>query len=347
MIGVNHMFRIARANLWHHSAFAKKIGACKDLDLQTFDINNETQAWAALDTAHVYQITSARDELPPKLHARRELLARCPKILCVSAGGAGFDTVDVEACSQAGVLVLNQSGANAQSVAEAVIGFMIDLTHRLAICDRRMRLDRDFVREDFMGQEVTGATIGIVGLGNVGRRVARLASAFEMKIVAFDPLLSSDEIRQRGAEPVTLAGLLQQSDIVTVHCPRDKTTIGLFGASAFAAMKQGSFFINTARGGIHNQSALLAALESGQVAGAALDVWDVEPPPINDPLLHHPKVIATHHCAGVTHQSRQRMAQWAADNLINMLLNGEPPLRMINPEVWPMVQQKIAAARSA
>ena len=111
-------------------------------------------------------------------------------------------------------------------------------------------------------------------------------------------------------------------------------------------MKQGAFFINTARGGIHNQSALLAALESGQVAGAALNVWDVEPPPINDPLLHHPKVIATHHCAGVTQQSRQRMAQWAADNLINMLLHGEPPLRMINPEVWPTVQQKIAAARS-
>ncbi|MSQ56946.1 MAG: hydroxyacid dehydrogenase, partial [Limnohabitans sp.] len=328
------------------SAFAEKIGASKDFDLQTFDINHESQAWAALETAHIYQITSARDELPPILHANSKLLARCPNLFCISTGGAGFDTVEVEACNQAGVLVLNQSGSNAQSVAEAVIGLMIDLTHRLTVCDRRMRLDRNFVREDFMGQEITCETVGIVGLGNVGRRVARLASAFDMKILAYDPLLSSNEIIQRGAEPVTLDVLLNRSDIVTVHCPRDATTIGLFDASAFAAMKQGAFFINTARGGIHNQSDLLSALESGQVAGAGLDVWDIEPPPINDPLLHHPNVIGTYHCAGVTKQSRRRMAEWAADQLISMAIHGNKPLRIINPQVWPLVQEKLATARS-
>lgn len=335
------MFRIARANLWHHAAFAEKIMACPSLQLETFDVKSVDHAWASLVAADIYQITSARDELPPPLHANSDLLKRCPHLLCVSTGGAGFDTVDVQACNRAGVLLVNQAGSNAQSVAEAAIGLMIDLTHRLTLCDRRMRHDRDFVREDFMGQEITGATLGIVGLGQVGRRVARLASAFEMKVLAFDPLLTAKEIHDRGAQSVTFAELLHQSDLVTVHCPRDATTLGLFDRQSFEAMKRGAYFINTARGGIHQADALLAALEGGHISGAGLDVWDVEPPALNDPLLHHPRVIGTYHCAGVTENSRRRMAEWAADQLIGMLLRGEAPPRMVNPEVWPTVKAKI------
>ena len=335
------MFRIARANLWHHTAFAEKISACPNLTLETFDRMDAPRAWAALEVADIYQITSARDELPLPLHASANLFERCPHLLCVSTGGAGFDTVDVQACHRAGVLLVHQAGSNAQSVAEAAMGLMIDLTHRLTQCDRRMRHDRDFVREDFMGQEITGATLGIVGLGHVGRRVARLAAAFEMKVLAFDPLLTTPEIHERGAESVTFEELLKQSDIVTVHCPRDATTIGLFDIKAFQSMKQGAYFLNTARGGIHRQEALLAALDSEQIAGAGLDVWDVEPPALDDPLLQHPRVIGTYHCAGVTEHSRRRMAQWAADQLIGMLVRGETPPRMVNPEVWPRVKAKI------
>jgi len=335
------MFRIARANLWHHTAFAEKISAFSNLILETFDRNDAQHAWSALENADIYQITSARDELPLPLHASSDLFERCPHLLCVSTGGAGFDTVDVQACNRAGVLLVHQAGSNAQSVAEAAMGLMIDLTHRLTQCDRRMRLDRDFVREDFMGQEITGATLGIVGLGHVGRRVARLAAAFEMKVLAFDPLLTAQEIQSRGANSVTFAELLKQSDIVTVHCPRDATTMGLFGTEAFQAMKQGAYFLNTARGGIHRQEALLAALDRGQIAGAGLDVWDVEPPALDDPLLQHPLVIGTYHCAGVTEHSRRRMAQWAADQLIGMLVRGETPPRMVNPEAWSSVKVKI------
>jgi D-3-phosphoglycerate dehydrogenase len=335
------MFRIARANLWHHTAFAEKISACSGLMLETFDRNDAPRAWAALEVADIYQITSARDELPLPLHARVELFDRCPNLLCVSTGGAGFDTVDVQACNRAGVLLVHQAGSNAQSVAEAAIGLMIDLTHRLTLCDRRMRHDRDFVREDFMGQEITGATLGIVGLGHVGRRVARLASAFDMKVLAFDPLLSANEVNERGAASVSFAQLLDQSDIVSVHCPRDASTMGIFDLKAFQAMKHGAYFINTARGGIHDQGALLSALESGQIAGAGLDVWDVEPPALDDPLLQHSRVIGTYHCAGVTDHSRQRMAQWAADQLIGMLVRGETPPRMVTPEIWPMVKARI------
>jgi D-3-phosphoglycerate dehydrogenase len=278
------------------------------------------------------------------LHATEPLLARCPKLLCVSTGGAGFDTADLAACTRAGVLLVNQSGANAQSVAEAAIGFMIDLTHKISLCDRRLRSERNFVRDDFMGEEITGKTLGIVGLGNIGRRVARLASIFEMTVLACDPLLDPQEIRARGAEPVSLEELLARADIVTVHCPRDASTVGLFDTAAFAAMKRGAWFINTARGGIHDQHALLAAIERGHIAGAGLDVWDIEPPPLDDPLLQHPRVVATFHCAGVTTASRRRMAEWAAEQLIALLVRGEAPPRMINPEVWPQVRERLSAS---
>ena len=339
------MFRIARANLSQNAAFAETIAAHAGLQLTTFDRLNSAQALQALEPAHVYQITSARDELPSDLHARAGLLARCPDLLCVSTGGAGFDTVDVDACSEAGVLVVNQSGANAQSVAEAAIGFMIDLTHRISLCDRRMRRERNFERDDFMGEEITGATLGIVGLGNIGRRVARLASIFEMQVLAFDPLLDAETIRARGAEPVSFEELLSRSNIVTVHCPRDSSTMKLFSRDAFSAMRRGAYFINTARGGIHDQQALLESLENGQIAGAGLDVWDIEPPALDDPLLHHPRVVGTYHCAGVTTASRRRMAQWAADQLIGLLIKGETPPRMINPQVWPRVSARLAALR--
>jgi D-3-phosphoglycerate dehydrogenase len=136
------MFRIARANLWHHTAFAEKISAIPSLTLETFDRKDAPHAWAALEVADIYQLTSARDELPLPLHASANLFERCPHLLCVSTGGAGFDTVDVQACNRAGVLLVHQAGSNAQSVAEAAMGLMIDLTHRLTQCDRRMRHDR-------------------------------------------------------------------------------------------------------------------------------------------------------------------------------------------------------------
>jgi D-3-phosphoglycerate dehydrogenase len=340
------MIRIVRANFPQNPIFAETIARHPELELLTFQREDPASAWAALTTAHIYQISAARDELAPALHARAELLARCPNLLCVSSGGAGYDTVDVDACTAAGVLVVNQSGGNAQSVAEVAIGFMLDLAHRLSLADRRLRHDRDFVREDFMGQEITGATLGLVGLGNIGRRVARLASIFEMKVLAFDPLLDPATQREHGAEPVSLDELLARSDIVSVHCPRDPSTLRMFEQKAFAAMKPGAYFINTARGGIHDQQALLEALEAGHIAGAGLDVWEVEPPPLDDPLLHHPRVVATYHCAGVTTAARRRVAHWAAEQLVGLTLRGEKPPRTVNPEVWPRVQERILSLLS-
>lgn len=337
------MFRIARSTLWQHPAFAERIALERDIMLDSFDCHGRPDdAWAMLSQAHVYQISSARDELPLAYHAHQALLDRCPQLLCVSAGGAGFDTVDVDACTRAGVLVLNQAGANAQSVAEATLGLIIDITHRISLSDRRLRRERGFTREDLMGEEIAGKTLGLVGIGHVGRTVARLAAAFGMRVLACDPLIDPDEVHRRGAEPVDFHALLKGADVVSVHCPRDASTLGLFGADAFSRMKRGAYFINTARGGIHDQTALHHALESGHLRGAGLDVWQIEPPALDDPLLNHPAVVATYHTAGVTIEARMRTAAWAADQLVAMLRGGTPP-RVVNPAVWARFQERLGS----
>ena len=185
-----------------------------------------------------------------------------------------------------------------------------------------------------MGREVTSKMLALVGIGHIGRRVARMAAAFDMTVLAHDPYLSAEEIAQRGAQSVTLDELLQRSDFVSLHCPRDPSTLNMFDAAAFARMKQGAIFITTARGGIHDEAALLDALASGHLAGAGLDVWDVEPPPLDHPLLHMDNVVATYHTAGVTPEARATMATYAADQIIGVLKGGYP-LRLLNPEAWP------------
>lgn len=337
------MFRIARSNIWQHPAFVERLASEHDIVLETFDRHRDPDsAWAMLARAHVYQISSARDELPLPFHANASLLARCPQLLCVSAGGAGFDTVDVEACTRAGVLVLNQAGANAQSVAEFTLGLILDLVHKISLSDRRLRSERGFTREDLMGIELYGKTLGLVGIGHVGRRVAALGAAFGMSVLAHDPFLDEATIQSRGADPVSFEALLAQSDIVSVHCPRDRTTLGLFGTGAFAAMRSGAYFINTARGGIHDQAALLDALEGDHLGGAGLDVWKEEPPPLDDPLLHHPRVVATYHTAGVALEARARTSLWAAQQIVG-LVRGRAPDRMVNPEAWETVKRRLQA----
>ena len=211
---------------------------------------------------------------------------------------------------------------------------MLGLSKRIGECDRRLRRERGFAREEAMGHDIQGKILGLVGIGHVGTRVARLANAFDMSVLACDPYLSADEIARRGARSVTLDALLEQSDFVSLHCPRNEETLGMIGAEAFARMKKGAAFITTARGGIHDETALFAALQSGHVSGAGVDVWDKEPPPLDHPLLALDKVIVTYHTVGVTFEARHNVAQMAADQAVG-LLKGECPPRLVNPEAWP------------
>jgi D-3-phosphoglycerate dehydrogenase len=183
-----------------------------------------------------------------------------------------------------------------------------------------------------------------VGIGHVGAEVARLAAAFGLRVLATDPFVDTAEIRKRGAEPVSFDELLQRSDIVSLHCPRDDTTVGMMRAAQFARMKKGSLFITTARGGIHDEQALAHALGSGHLAGAGLDVWQPEPPPLTHPLLALPNVVATYHTAGVTHEARRNIAVLGSEQVARAI-SGEKPPRLVNPEAWSAFRARFEQRR--
>jgi D-3-phosphoglycerate dehydrogenase len=300
----------------------------------------EDRNWAVMATCHAYCMTSARDEVPDRYKASPALLERCPELLVISTSGAGYDPVDVAACTAAGVLVVNQSGANAEAVAEHVVAMMLSLGKKIPQTDRLLRTERGVDREVFKGQNAQGRTVGIIGLGEVGRRVARICGkGLEMQVLAYDPYIAADDFRDRGAIAVGLDELLTQSDYVTVHCPYNAETKGMLGRRELGLMRPSAYLITTARGGIVDEDALADALAAGRIAGAGVDVWNVEPPPLDHRLLSFDNVIATYHTAGVTVDSRHAMAQWNAEQLVQ-IFRGERPPRLINPEAWPKFCQR-------
>jgi D-3-phosphoglycerate dehydrogenase len=297
-----------------------------------------------LEAAHVYQIGAARDELAPHFHVHADLLKRTPNLLIVSSNGAGFDPVDVDACTAAGVLVVNQSGGNAHSVAEHALAMMLTLSKRIIQSDRRLRRESNVNRNDLVGNEVEHKTVGIVGLGNVGRRIAALCSTLlGMKVLAYDPYLSAEEMAARGGEKVELDELLRRADFVSISCPLDKGSRGMIGAREFALMQPHAYFVTTARGFIHDEDALLGALRDKRIAGAGLDVWSKEPPPPDHPLLQFDNVLASPHTAGVTTEARQNMGRIAAEQVL-AALDGKRPPRVINPDVWPHYAERFRKA---
>jgi D-3-phosphoglycerate dehydrogenase len=221
---------------------------------------------------------------------------------------------------------------------------MLCLAKRIVESDHVLRRERNVVRNDLMGTEIQGKTIGIVGIGNVGRRIAQLCNGlFGMKVLACDPYLSADEIAARGAEKVELDDLLRRSDYVSINCPLDKNTRGMIGAKQFALMQKHAHYVTTARGFIHDEAALAEALRSKTIAGAGLDVFDKEPPPPDHPLLQFDNVMVSPHTAGVTHEARKNMGKIAAEQVLDAL-DGKRPPRIINPEVWPVYVQRFEKA---
>ncbi|WP_313066877.1 NAD(P)-dependent oxidoreductase [Achromobacter animicus] len=333
--------RVARLDLWIDPVFDETIARDGTLDLRVLPAGGDAVTAAGLAGAHAYHVSAAKDEVPARWQVSADLLAQCPQLLCVSSGGAGYDTVDVAACTRAGVAVVNQAGANAASVAEMTFALLLSLVKRLGESEAALRAGTAVSREALMGHEIEGRVIGIVGIGEIGRRVARIATGFGMKVIAYDPLLTDAQIAERGAAPVSFDALLEQADIVSLHCPLNTVTRGMVDAAALRRMKRGALFVSTARGGIHEEDALLAALESGHIAGAGLDVWQVEPPPPRSGLLQRPDVAAAFHTGGVTHEGRRKVAQGSATQILDMLA-GRKPARLLNPEVWPRFLARLA-----
>ncbi|MBT3304933.1 MAG: hydroxyacid dehydrogenase [Alphaproteobacteria bacterium] len=322
---------------WMDPVAESMIGGEADIDLQKLHYDSPVDDnWATVEAANGIQFQPAFETQAPFLPGRA-LIERCPDLLALSVSGTGYDTYDVEACTENGILVVNQAGANAESVAQHVVGMMLVLSKQIIQGDRQMRIGPDgWGRDDFKGRELTGRTIGIIGLGNVGRRVSALAGKmFNMTVLAYDPYITEDDFYERGAKPVGFDDIFSQSDFVSVNCPLTEETTNMIGDREYRMMKPSAFFVTTARGGIHDEAALAAVLSDGLMAGAGLDVFDPEPPASSHPLLAFDNVIVSPHVAGITDDSTFNMASWAAEQWVTLFQGHRPP-RLINPEAWDL-----------
>ena len=315
-------------------------------DVQLDKLVNESpedEAERVLSQAHAYQIGSSRQELDMRYQGYTPLLRRCPNLVVLSTNGAGFDTVSLEDATKAGVAVVNQAGGNKEGVAEHVMAMMLALSKKIMLSDHQMRSGGTYNRRDYMGDDVQGRAIGIVGLGNVGGRVAELCRGlFRMRVMTYDPDITAEQAAAQGVEKMpTLDAMLRQADYISINCPHTAETRGMMGAAQFATMQPHAYFITTARGGIHDEAALAAALTAKQIAGAGLDVWEDEPPPSDHPLLAFDNVLVSPHTAGITRQSRHNIAKIAAEQMLD-ILDGKKPPRLLNPEVWPAYRERFS-----
>jgi D-3-phosphoglycerate dehydrogenase len=341
-------FRIGYIGYVPHQNFFDTCAADPALEVVKVPLEaDESEAVQILSSCHGYYAMASRDELPRHMHVTAALLAQLPHLLMAASTGAGYDTCDPDACTAAGVALVNQAGGNAEGVAEHAVGLMLGCLKRVPEAHAAMKAGTAQNRGALMGRELRGRVVGLVGCGHVGRRVAEIVrAAFGCRVLAVDPFLDAGTIAARGAEKVEMPQLLAEADVISLHCPLTPATRALIGRDAFAAMKPGVVFVTTARGSIHDEDALLDALNSGKVASAGLDVWEQEPPPPSHPLLHHPAVMASQHTAGVTHESRANITRIAA-LAFSELAAGRMPPRIVNPEVKPRFAQRVEAALGA
>jgi D-3-phosphoglycerate dehydrogenase len=251
-----------------------------------------------------------------------ELLESPGRLRAIVRAGVGVDNIDVAAATRKGIVVMNTPGGNTVSTAEQTITLLMGLARHLPAADASVRQGK-WERSKFVGAQLAGKTLGIIGLGRVGREVARRVIGLDMRVVGFDPFLAPDKAAQLGIESVAdLDQLLPRCDFLTVHTPLTVETQNLLGARELALMKRGSYVLNCARGGIINEEALADALRSGQIAGAALDVFVQEPPPPDHPLVTLPNVVLTPHLGASTVEAQVSVAREAAQLLTDYLLRG-------------------------
>jgi len=263
------------------------------------------------------------------------LMAACRRLRVVGRYGAGLDTVDLPAATRLGVAVVHAPGANANAVAEHALMLMLNCIKRTRQIDGMTRAGDWSARRASGIGELRGRTLGIVGVGNVGRTTARLAGAFGMRVLGYDPYVPGDELRRRGAEPVgSLAELLPQADIVTCHTPLTEETRHMIDARAIGLMKRGAIFINTSRGPVQDEHALFEALTRGTLGAAGLDVWEDEPTSRDNPILNLDNVVCTSHVAGVSEEAHRAIGLQVAAEMLRVL-RGEKPQVLGNPDLWP------------
>ncbi|MEM7408850.1 MAG: phosphoglycerate dehydrogenase [Myxococcota bacterium] len=250
-----------------------------------------------------------------------EVIEAAKQLAVVGRAGIGVDNVDVGAASARGIVVMNTPGGNTVTTAEHAIALLVSLARHVPQATASMKSGK-WEKKRFVGVELYNRTLGVLGLGNIGRIVAERARGLGMKVLAYDPFLSEEAAAKLDVELLDLESLLARADAVSVHVPRTPDTAGLLNKAAFAKAKPGLLVVNAARGGIVDEEALLEALDSGQVGGAALDVFEQEPPAADHPLVSHEKVICTPHLGASTEQAQVNVAIAVAEQVRDYLVGG-------------------------
>jgi D-3-phosphoglycerate dehydrogenase len=246
------------------------------------------------------------------------VLANPGKLKIIGRAGVGVDNIDVKAATEKGVLVINTPQGNAAAAAELAIGLMFALARKIPQAAESMR-QGIWEKKKFMGAEIAGKTLGVVGLGNIGRQAAERGVGLKMNVIGYDPFPPKQ--LPAGVTLASLDDVIAKSDFITLHVPLTNDTKGLFGAATFAKMKKGAYLINCARGGIVDEGAVLEALKSGQLAGAALDVFGKEPPEPS-PLFQHENLIASPHLGASTREAQEKVAIELAEVFVGFLKDG-------------------------
>lgn len=270
--------------------------------------------------------------LRSRIKITADVLEEAGDLRVIARAGGGVDNIDVDEATRRRIIVINTPDGNTVSAAELAVGHMISLARHIPQAHSKMR-EGGWDRGIFVGTELRGKTLGIIGLGHVGREVAEMVVGFRMNVVGFDPKVTKDAAEQMGVQLLPFEDVLRRSDFVTVHVPLLDSTRGLINREALALMKRGARLINVARGEVVDNAALIEALDNGRLAGAALDVFAKEPPDSDDPVRLHPKIILTPHLGASTEEAQDRVAREAALGIID-ILEGRPFRGALNlPEI--------------
>jgi len=273
----------------------------------------------------------------------RRTLSASPQLLSIHRGGVGYDMVDVPACTDAGVALLIVPGAVRRPVATGIMALMLALATRLRTKDIVTRAGKwDEGRKNYPGIGLTGKTLGSIGIGNIGHEVFRLAKPFGMKHIGYDPYITQDSVKDVDVQLVDMDTVLSQSDFVNISCPLNEKTHHLIGEKELRKMKKTAYLINTSRGPVIDEAALIKALREGWIQGAGIDVYEQEPTPADNPLLKLENVIVTPHSIALTDEFYITMWELIAQQ-IRQMIDGEKPEKLVNPEVWdkPEFQNKL------
>lgn len=271
----------------------------------------------------------------------RKLIESTSKLKVIARSGVGYDNIDIQAAAKKGIYVCNVPQANSNSVAEQVVGMMLSLAHQIVKADKALRKNRFNVRELYIGTELKGKTIGLIGFGSIGQLTAKkCAQGLDMNVMAYDPYFKNRNSFDYIQFEDSIDKLLKESDFVSIHLPYTYALHHFIGENEFAKMKSTSFLINCARGGLVDEASLYKAIKNGEIAGAGLDVFEQEPPQENHYLWELENVIVTPHMAAHTNESLGAMASGAAEAVI-AVLNGKEPRSCVNKYLFQTKQDEV------